>query len=265
MTTKQMYCNNCGGSGHMFRSCKDPIISCGVLLLRGIYEPLCLPIDPKEVSVLMVRRKDSMAFMEFVRGKYNFNSPDYVKMLMSNMTTTEHDLISEKNFESLWRKLWGNGRELDSEEYQLAKQKFDSLDVAKLLKDTPAKFKDPEWGFPKGRRMRGESDVDCAVREFFEETNIESSAYKVFPNINFSETFVGTNGVNYRHVYFVALLKDSRQFNLEAKLTAVQRREVSAVEWKSLKECRNITRPHYTERKKLIVELEKRVKTQSAV
>jgi hypothetical protein len=66
-------------------------------------------------------------------------------------------------------------------------------------------------------------------------------------------------------VYFVALLKDSRQFNLDAKLTAVQRREVSAVEWKSLREGRQITRPHYTERKKLIVELEKRVKTQSAV
>jgi 8-oxo-dGTP pyrophosphatase MutT (NUDIX family) len=249
----------------MFRSCKDPIISCGILLLRGIYEPLCLPVDPKEVSVLMVRRKDSMAFMEFVRGKYEFADNDYVRMLLSNMTALEHQLISEKNFEKLWRKLWGNGRELDSDEYKIASAKFESLTIDQLLSDMPAKFKDPEWGFPKGRRARGESDVECAVREFHEETNIEESAYKVFPNISFSETFVGTNGVSYRHVYFVALLKDSRQFNLEAKLTAVQRREVSAVEWKSLKECRQITRPHYTERKKLISELEKKVKTQTAV
>jgi len=249
----------------MFRSCKDPIISCGILLLRSIYEPMCLPVDPKEVSVLMVRRKDSMAFMEFVRGKYDVVGLDYIKMLMSNMTILEHELILQKNFEKLWRKLWGNGREVNSEEYQVAKEKFDSLDVAALLKDVPSTFKDPEWGFPKGRRMRGESDVDCAVREFFEETNVNSSAYKVFPEINFSETFVGTNGVNYRHVYFVALLKNSRQFNLEAKLTPIQRREVSAVEWKTLGECRQITRPHYIERKKLILELEKRVKTQSAV
>ena len=265
MTTKQMYCNNCGGSGHMFRSCKDPIISCGILLLRGIYEPLCEPVDPTEVSVLMLRRKASMAFMEFVRGKYDFGDADYVKMLLSNMTALEHQLISEKNFEKLWRKLWGNGRELDSEEYRCAHSKFESMPIHELLQETPAKFKDPEWGFPKGRRMRGETDVDCAVREFFEETNIETSAYKVFPNINFSETFVGTNGVSYRHTYFVALLKDSRQFTLDGRLTAVQRREVSAVEWKTLKECRNITRPHYSERKKMISELEKKVKTQTAV
>jgi 8-oxo-dGTP pyrophosphatase MutT (NUDIX family) len=222
-------------------------------------------VDSKEVSVLMVRRKDSMAFMEFVRGKYDFGDQDYVKMLLSNMTILEHQLISKKNFENLWRKLWGNARELESEEYRFAHTKFNSLSIDELLGETPAKFKDPEWGFPKGRRMRGESDVDCAIREFYEETNIESSAYKVFPDINFNETFVGTNGICYRHTYFVALLKDSKQFTLNQSLTAVQRREVSAVEWKTLKECRNITRPHYAERKKMISELEKRVKTQTAV
>jgi len=213
----------------------------------------------------MVKRKDSMAFMEFVRGKYEFADREYVKMLLSNMTILEHQLISEKSFEKLWRKLWGNGRELDSEEYKSAQTKFAMLPIARLLEETPAKFRDPEWGFPKGRRIRGESDVDCAIREFAEETNIDSAAYKVFPEITFSETFVGTNGVSYRHIYFVALLKDSRQFNLDSKLTAIQRREVSAVEWKTLKECRNITRPHYTERKKMIAELEKKVKTQTAV
>jgi 8-oxo-dGTP pyrophosphatase MutT (NUDIX family) len=206
-----------------------------------------------------------MAFMEFVRGKYDFADEDYVKMLLSNMTALEHQLLSEKNFEKLWRKLWGNGRELESEEYWSAHAKFASLPILKFLEETPAKFKDPEWGFPKGRRMRGETDVDCAVREFYEETNIESLAYKVFPNISFSETFVGTNGVSYRHRYFVALLKDSKQFTLDGRLTAVQRREVSAVEWKTLKECRTITRPHYAERKKMIGELEKTVKTQTAV
>jgi 8-oxo-dGTP pyrophosphatase MutT (NUDIX family) len=213
----------------------------------------------------MVKRKDSMAFMEFVRGKYEFADREYVKMLLSNMTILEHQLISEQSFEKLWRKLWGNGRELDSEEYKSAQTKFAMLPIARLLEETPAKFRDPEWGFPKGRRIRGESDVDCAIREFAEETNIDSAAYKVFPEITFTETFVGTNGVSYRHIYFVALLKDSRQFNLDSKLTAIQRREVSAVEWKTLKECRNITRPHYTERKKMIAELEKKVKTQTAV
>jgi hypothetical protein len=40
----------------------------------------------------------------------------------------------------------------------------------------------------------------------------------------------------------------------------MQRREVSAVEWKTMMECKMITRPHYAERKKIIENLENQVK-----
>ena len=84
-----MYCNNCGNRGHVFRSCPDPVISCGILFIRGIYEPLKLPINSKEVSVLMVRRKDSMSYMEFIRGKYETTDNEYIKKQLSNMTIEE--------------------------------------------------------------------------------------------------------------------------------------------------------------------------------
>jgi len=44
--------------------------------------------------------------------------------------------------------------------------------------------------------------------------------------------------------------------NLKQKLTLSQRREVSAVDWKTLSESKAITRPHYVERKKVIDEVE---------
>jgi hypothetical protein len=75
---------------------------------------------------------------------------------------------------------------------------------------------------------------------------------------------MATNNVKYKHVYFVALLQDSKLFSLSGKLTPMQRREVSAVEWKSLKDCKNIIRPHYSERKLLIEQLEKQVKIYSS-
>ena len=76
-------------------------------------------------------------------------------------------------------------------------------------------------------------------------------------DLTLSETFVGTNNIRYKHIYFVALLKDSKLIHLEQKLTPVQRREISNVAWKTLTECKNITRPHYIERKKMITELER--------
>jgi 8-oxo-dGTP pyrophosphatase MutT (NUDIX family) len=253
---KTMYCNNCGDQGHVFRACPDPVISCGILFLRGIYEPLGLPVDPATLSVLMVRRKDSMSYMEFVRGKYDTRDTDYIKKMLSNVTVQEQKYILEEPFETLWKRLWGNSRDTDSFEYNVARDKFNSLDLRSLV--IPSKFVEPEWGFPKGRRSRGETDLQCAVREFWEETNIPSEAYTVLET-TFTENFVATNNIHYKHKYFVAVLKDSKLINLNQKLTPAQKREVSGVEWKSLAECKRITRPHYVDRKRLITELERTV------
>ena len=54
---------------------------------------------------------------------------------------------------------------------------------------------------------------------------------------------------------------NSRVINLKQKLTAVQRREISAVDWKTLAECKAITRPHYTQRKKIIEDIERTIST----
>ena len=253
---KEMYCNNCGEKGHVFRTCREPVISCGILLLRGIYEPLKLPVDPKTVSVLMVKRKDSMSYMEFIRGKYDPEDQAYTGRLILNMTQSEQKLIVEEEFDTLWTRLWGTGRDSHSQEYTISKDKYINLDRKVFVAGFPSPYKDTEWGFPKGRRSRGETDVDCGTREFLEETNISRDCYDLTSK-SFTETFKGTNNVDYRHIYFVALLKDSRGINLKQKLTPMQSKEVAAVDWKTLSECKSIIRPHYVERKILITEVEK--------
>jgi 8-oxo-dGTP pyrophosphatase MutT (NUDIX family) len=195
--------------------------------------------------------------MEFIRGKYDPLDTAYVKRQISNMTGLEQKFIVTESFETLWSKLWGASRDTDSPEFEAAKNKFYILDRRKLVLESPSPFSEPEWGFPKGRRMRGESDVQCGIREFLEETNIPKEAYTVREDLVFNESFKGTNNISYKHVYYVAILNDSKLIHLEQKLTPLQRREVSCVSWKTLTECKNITRPHYVERKKMITELER--------
>jgi 8-oxo-dGTP pyrophosphatase MutT (NUDIX family) len=113
-----------------------------------------------------------------------------------------------------------------------------------------------EWGFPKGRRSKGETDVTCGIREFLEETKSTRDCYILKEDLSFTETFKGTNNVDYRHIYFVALLRDSKGINLK-KLTPMQSKEIAAVDWKTLSECKSIIRPHYAERKNLITDVEK--------
>ena len=58
----EKYCNNCGNKGHLYRNCRHPILSYGIFIYtkekNGEYEPI------------LVERKDSLAYIEFFRGKY---------------------------------------------------------------------------------------------------------------------------------------------------------------------------------------------------
>ncbi len=244
-----MFCNNCGGRGHLFRMCKDPVLSCGILLVGNAR----LPVAPEQTSVLMIRRKDSMSFAEFLRGKYDPTNIPYIGTLVKNMTLKEQVAIATEPFETLWKNLWGDDR--SSSDFQTSKERFYSLDRMALLRENLSEYTEPEWGFPKGRRMRGETDLACAVREFTEETNIPRDAYVLLNNILLEETFTGLNGVRYKHIYYVALLKHPELVNLTQKFTPMQRREISGIAWKSMLEANSLIRPHHVERRAMLGQL----------
>ena len=247
----KMYCNNCGKRGHVFKVCRDPIISCGLILINNSKLPIENPLE-----VLMVKRKDSMAYTEFLRGKYTIDDVDYLKKLFSNMTSQEHLKLNLYTFEYLWTMHWGDDTG-HSKEYETSLVKFNSLNFKELLKDIQG-YSESEWGFPKGRRARHESDLDCAIREFSEETNIPRTSYTICSNLILKEQFTGTNGIPYSHIYFIALKKEDIVFN---ELTLMQEKEISDISWKTLKECHSLIRPHYSQRKELLNSLERIVNT----
>lgn len=256
-----IFCNNCGLRGHTFKECKDPILSCGIILLRNrdTNGPSPLPIhDINKVELLMVRRKDSMAYTEFMRGRYDPYDEPYIKRLIENMTISEISKLRKETFEALWNKLWTCP---EKHEYELKHSK-DKYDIVKEhLYTVNSVYTEPEWGFPKGRRIKCESDEQCGEREFYEETNIPRTSYVVVNGVTLEETFYGTNNVLYSHRYMIALLKNPDELDIHQKFTMMQKREISAIGWKSLSDCVNLSRPHYTGRKPLLCQLANIVET----
>jgi len=200
-----------------------------------------------------------MSFAEFMRGKYDPANTEYVSRLIGNMTIGEQIMIADDTFDATWKSLWGDDHL--SGDYGPSQVKFNQLDRKTLVANNPSVYEEPEWGFPKGRRIRGETDVDCAIREFGEETNIPRDSYVVLKNIRLEETFEGLNGISYRHVYFVAFLKQPEMINLTQRFTPMQRREISGIGWKSFAECNQLIRPHHVQRKAMIEELESVLET----
>ena len=55
------FCNNCTNQGHLFNQCRTPITSVGIVSF----------IKEKDtLKYLMICRKDSLGYIEFLRGKY---------------------------------------------------------------------------------------------------------------------------------------------------------------------------------------------------
>jgi 8-oxo-dGTP pyrophosphatase MutT (NUDIX family) len=250
-----MFCNNCGEKGHMFKLCNEPVLSCGIALID---QPK-LPVDLATSKILMIRRKDSLSYAEFMRGKYDPEDLAYVSVLFTNMTLQEQTAVVCEPFDTLWRQLWGDDH--SSPEYAISKERFAQVNRDAMMRVNLSTFKEPEWGFPKGRRIRCETDIECAIREFNEETNIPREAYSIVKDIVLEETFLGLNGVNYKHHYFIGLLRHPEMVNLNQKFTYQQRREISAIGWKTFQECRSYIRPHHVEREMMIEVLENIIKT----
>ena len=168
------FCNNCSNQGHLFNQCKMPITSIGIVAFKK---------EQPNLKYLMISRKDSLGYIEFLRGKYPLYNKEYIQTLIDEMTVTEKENIISNNFEELWKSLWGDfiGIQYRSEEKH-AKDKFTQIqrgiqiysegnyDLTSLVKESKTQWTTPEWGFPKGRRNYQETDITCAYREFNEET-----------------------------------------------------------------------------------------------
>jgi 8-oxo-dGTP pyrophosphatase MutT (NUDIX family) len=122
-----------------------------------------------------------------------------------------------------------------------------------LINNCTTTWEETEWEFPKGRRNYQEKDLDCALREFEEETGLSKTEIKVIGNIiPFEEIFLGSNHKSYKHKYFLAYTEKTTD-----DLTNYQQTEVSKLDWKTLDECLESIRPYNLEKKQLIININK--------
>ena len=245
------YCNNCGKQGHVYNQCKMPITSIGMIAFR---------YNNNQIEYLMIRRKDTLGFIDFMRGKYIVNNKFYIINMLKQMTIQEKERLRNLDFDTLWKQIWGDNQISSQYKYEenVSKTKYNLLrngincnndfyDLNFLI-DESNKYEtwsEPEWGFPKGRRNYQENDYSCALREFNEETGIDISALTIMQNISpYEETFTGSNYKSYKHKYFLSCINNSDRINMNNFETS----EVSCMEWKTYEQCMQHIRPYNLEK-----------------
>jgi len=261
MDMKSIYCNNCGQRGHLFKECRRAVLSCGNLIFRE---------DGIEPKVLMIQRKDSLCYIEFLRGKYDIFNITYIQILIDKCSVKEKCAILTEPFSSLWVALWlipaSDTNYMKSSDYKKGACKFQKLkdgfmykkmdsevDLSYFVRNSKFSYSGQEWEFPKGRRNNSESNFECAKREFNEETNYEDKDYTIIQNIrSFSEEFTGENKVRYKYIYYVGILTNLEKTVMVDKENKNQYNEIKDIRWFTKAESLAIIRDYHYTRKDVI-------------
>ena len=153
-TDKKLFCINCGKTGHNSKRCLCSIISIGIVCINiddldlntiigyskkiqnkylftvdEIYKLKNLKerIDSYDIKYLLIRRKHSLNYVEFIRGKYDINNIDYIEKSINFITIHERNNIQNLDFEELWKDLWGEHVTNNSNEFIDSNDKFNLL------------------------------------------------------------------------------------------------------------------------------------------
>jgi 8-oxo-dGTP pyrophosphatase MutT (NUDIX family) len=254
--SKYLFCNNCGNAGHLYQKCRMPILSMGVIAYRKVNNAY---------EYLMIRRRNSLGYVDFIRGKYAINNELYLQKIVEVMTEQELKDIQTEPFDKLWDDLWRENKHQYVNEYLTAKDKHaklkrgyqlmgSSISLSEIIKKKTTIWLEPEWGFPKGRRNYKENDYSCAIREWEEETGYNRDQMNIINNIvPYIEIFLGTNNKSYKYKYFIARFKETHN----KVPTNYEQTEVSSVKWCTYSECIQLIRPYSPEKKDTITKLNK--------
>jgi 8-oxo-dGTP pyrophosphatase MutT (NUDIX family) len=308
-----LYCLNCGKANHTLMSCTEPFSSYGMLCFYR-------KSPAHEPRLVMVCRKHTIPYIDFLRGKYDVNNLAYVLELFCKMTASEiQKIVDLADFGKLRADLGLNNRTQKpyKVEYETSELKFnyllklgslhkvivslnyiygaefkltvesnplisqdndvilanmlaiitelrDKLSLTVENKSATGLYITPEWGMPKGKRHQRETDLQCSIREFSEESGIPSRYIRVFKNIvPLEELYMGMNNHQYRHTYFIGEIVNNSSPELDSKIESLlagydvipsdeQSAEISRIQLIDMKGGLALVRPFHTSKKNVI-------------
>lgn len=270
-----VYCTNCGHQGHITKQCTQPITSFGAIVFRvkGEWNQAkslltsesaitgIETVPSSNIEYLLIQRRDSLGFIDIVRGKYKPGDYDYIKQQVRGMTASEQERILTTPFDTLWEELWGPPQEGSNHyrsEKELSRGKMEALrggtpSLNTIIQDAAQKWETPEWGFPKGRRDFGESEYSCALRELKEETGLTEMDVIPVKNMEpIQELFFGSNRIQYCHKYYIFFAPEGKELAYD-KTNPHMCQEIGDLRWCSIDAGLQMIRPDNSEKREVLL------------
>jgi 8-oxo-dGTP pyrophosphatase MutT (NUDIX family) len=193
------------------------------------------------IYFLLVNRRCSLNYIDFIRGKYNVNDVNSIYNICSLMSSTEIEMIKNNDFNNLWSELWLKNafKKKYLEEMKQSNFKFTHLKKNGILDKIKTEYSSTEWEIPKGRKNYNETNLKCAIREFEEETSLKNDDYHIITSLDpIHDLFIGTNNKEYKHIFYTSIA------NQDINNIIVNNNEISEVKWCKWSELNDLIRPY---------------------
>lgn len=228
--------------------------------VRCSYGIACCRYNAKiaRLEILMVRKRYTYYFVEFILGHYVPTDDEKLLYLFNRLSNDEKIIIESMDFERMWIHVFGSIPSINNDGYNRfikGRRKFilafldsDSCfgknRLIILLNNSTGQ--DCMWEIPKGKCNPGETELEAAIRECTEETNLTIDSYYL---TNDQLTMEYSNEhVKYNNTYFIAVANKSacvdrfhRSLSSRPHINFESRRQTSEivdVKWMGLDELK---------------------------
>ena len=113
-------CGNCGVYGHIYKNCDQPILSYGIIgyrkfkqrknkmLKNNMFNQLDCNNDYFNIKYLLICRKDSLSYCDFLRGRYDIEDSTMINRFLTDMTIDERKNLKTLDFELAQKLIFDN-------------------------------------------------------------------------------------------------------------------------------------------------------------
>lgn len=136
---------------------------------------------------LLIQNRDTEAYIYFFYTDISRWNDKYTKEVFENFSYDEKQKLLYYSFKDIYNDLYVNGngtryeknREIAQRNYNYFQSNSNMMEILEKIV-----CREMKWLFPKGKKEKDESEIDCAFREFYEETNIDlySEKHKIDEN-----------------------------------------------------------------------------------
>lgn len=222
-----------------YSPCRRTRHSYGILLCRYNSSRHCY-------EFLLEQRPYRYGFVEFIIHHYRKTDVATIHALIGDMSPEDKAVLAQLNFDACYVRIYGQIPSRDEDRYRKYldhKTHFEKtflVDGGKWLLEQLSYGGNNGllWDIPRGRAESHEKDLNCAIREFQEETGIPSIDYTLLENEARVQKFQSF-GCQYVNHFYLAVLKNpawNNPRNLRIDYSGHQYCEVRDLRWMGLQE-----------------------------